>query len=72
MSFFCRLSRKHYWGIPHRNDEQLLVQVCYECGSEREAREIHKESIDLEPQKLAPLQTAPARPGVWRKLVAVK
>ena len=74
MSFFCRLSRKHYWSIPHRNDEQLLVHVCYECGEERAARELHKEAIDLEPQKLAPLQTqnAPARPGVLRKLVAVK
>ncbi len=41
MSFFCRLSRKHYWCTPHRSADGRLVQVCYECGSERPAREFH-------------------------------
>lgn len=35
MSFFCRLSRKHYWCIPHRSADKRLIQVCYECGAER-------------------------------------
>ena len=35
MSFFCRLSRKHYWCTPHRSADRRLVQVCYECGAER-------------------------------------
>jgi len=43
MSFFCRLSRKHYWCTPHRSADNRLIQVCYECGSERPARELHKE-----------------------------
>lgn len=26
----------HYWGIPHpRNNDNRLVQTCYECGAER-------------------------------------
>jgi hypothetical protein len=42
MSFFCRLSRKHYWCTPHRSAAHgRLVQVCYECGSERPASEFH-------------------------------
>jgi hypothetical protein len=43
MSFFCRLSRRHYWCTPHRSADNRLVQVCYECGAERPAREFHKE-----------------------------
>ena len=43
MSFFCRLSRKHYWCTPHRSADKRLVQVCYECGAERPAREFHDE-----------------------------
>ena len=43
MSFFCRLSRRHYWCTPHRSADNRLVQVCYECGSERPARELHSE-----------------------------
>jgi hypothetical protein len=43
MSFFCRLSRKHYWCIPHRSADNRLVQVCYECGAERPAREFNNE-----------------------------
>lgn len=41
MSIFCRLSRKHYWCTPHRSADKRLVQVCYECGAERAAREFH-------------------------------
>jgi hypothetical protein len=41
MSFFCRLSRKHYWCTPHRSADGRLIQYCYECGSERPAREFH-------------------------------
>jgi predicted nucleic acid-binding Zn-ribbon protein len=41
MSFFCRLSRKHYWCVPHRSADKRLVQVCYECGAERLAHEFH-------------------------------
>ena len=43
MSFFCRLSRRHYWCTPHRSADKRLVQVCYECGAERPAREIQDE-----------------------------
>jgi hypothetical protein len=43
MSFFCRLTRKHYWCVPHRTSDNKLVQVCYECGAERPARELHNE-----------------------------
>lgn len=41
MSLFCRLSRRHYWCTPHRSSDKRLVQVCYECGAERPAREFH-------------------------------
>ncbi len=44
MSFFCRLSRKHYWCVPHRSSDNRLVQVCYECGAERPAHEFHNET----------------------------
>jgi hypothetical protein len=40
MSFFCRLTRRHYWCTPHRSADRRLVQVCYECGAERPANEI--------------------------------
>lgn len=43
MSFFCRLSRRHYWCTPHRSADNRLIQVCYECGAERPARELHNE-----------------------------
>jgi hypothetical protein len=43
MSLFCRLSRRHYWSTPHRAEDRRLVQVCYECGAERPARELHNE-----------------------------
>jgi hypothetical protein len=43
MILFCWLSRRHYWCTPHRSAENRLVQVCYECGAERPARELHDE-----------------------------
>ena len=45
MTLFCKLSRRHYWSIPHRADDHRLVQVCYECGAERAARELHTEKL---------------------------
>ena len=46
MTLFCKLSRKHYWCIPHRSSvDHRLVQVCYECGAERPARELHTEDL---------------------------
>jgi len=49
MSFFCRLSGRHYWCTPHRSADHRLVQVCYECGAERPARELLD---DLAPERL--------------------
>lgn len=43
MTLFCWLSRRHYWCTPHRSTDNQLVQVCYECGAERPARELHDE-----------------------------
>jgi len=45
MTLFCKLSRKHYWCTPHRSEDKRLVQVCYECGAERLARELHTEEL---------------------------
>jgi hypothetical protein len=45
MTLFCKLSRRHYWCVPHRADDRRLVQVCYECGAERLARELHTEEL---------------------------
>ena len=29
----------HYWGVPHpRSVDNRLIQVCYECGAEREIK----------------------------------
>jgi hypothetical protein len=37
----------HYWGIPHRrSSDQHLIQICYECGAEREIK------IDLCPVRV--------------------
>lgn len=45
MSIFTILSNHtHYWGIPHeRPSDKRLIQICYECGAERELK------IDLNP-----------------------
>jgi hypothetical protein len=30
---------RHYWGIPHRRlTDNRMIQICYECGKEREIR----------------------------------
>jgi hypothetical protein len=30
---------RHYWGIPHRRAaDNRMIQICYECGKEREIR----------------------------------
>lgn len=32
-------NHSHYWGVPHpRTRDNRLVQVCYECGAEREVK----------------------------------
>ena len=44
MSFFCRLTRRHYWCTPHRSAaDNRLIQVCYECGAERLASDFSNE-----------------------------
>ena len=45
ISFFK--NHAHYWGVPHpRECDRNLIQVCYECGAERELR------IDLRPEQV--------------------
>ena len=54
MTLFCRLSGRHYWCTPHRSTDHRLIQVCYECGSERPARELANEvSTERASQTLA-------------------
>jgi hypothetical protein len=37
LAFFRNHS--HYWGVPHpRTIDNRLIQVCYECGAEREIK----------------------------------
>jgi len=37
MSIRDWLFHKHYWGSPHsRPSDQLIIQICYECGKQRE------------------------------------
>jgi hypothetical protein len=31
---FCR----HYWGVPHPDNEKRLVQTCYGCNSTRRVK----------------------------------
>lgn len=32
-------NHRHYWGVPHRRkSDGLLIQICYDCGSEREVK----------------------------------
>ena len=39
MSIRDWLYHRHYWGLPHkRQGDSRLVQVCYECGKEREVQ----------------------------------
>jgi hypothetical protein len=66
MSFFCRLTRKHYWCTPHRSADGRLVQFCYECGSERPAREFHD---DIASERLS-LRLASAKTEAKRMSVS--
>lgn len=71
MSIFCRLSGKHYWSVPHRETDRRLVQVCYECGSERTLREFHddiaterlNQSLSSARSEVAKLSTGPLMDG---------
>lgn len=72
MSFFCRLSRRHYWCTPHRSEDHRLIQVCYECGAERPVRELHKENIDDHFTKPVPAKPFAPRQSFLRKLAAIK
>ena len=39
MSIRDWLYHRHYWGIPHRRvTDNRMIQICYECGKEREVR----------------------------------
>jgi hypothetical protein len=43
----------HYWGVPHpRNEDNRLIQTCYECGAEREIK------IELRPSPYEGLAAA--------------
>jgi hypothetical protein len=45
MSIRDWLFHKHYWGSPHsRAGDQLIIQICYECGKQRELL------VDLRPK----------------------
>lgn len=68
MSLFCRLSRKHYWCTPHRSADDRLVQVCYECGAERRARELHTEIATEWPVQPAPQKAEQVRRAVPRAI----
>ena len=62
MSFFCRLSRKHYWCTPHRSADRRLVQVCYECGAERPSPEMKDDfAIERFNHSLASAKTEAAK-----------
>jgi len=42
---------RHYWGLPHKREgDSRLVQICYECGKEREVQ-MDLSSNDKEDQK---------------------
>jgi hypothetical protein len=67
MTLFCRLSRKHYWCTPHRSANNRLIQVCYECGAERPARELHDEiSAERVAHTVAAAKTGLARLSAQR------
>lgn len=72
MSFFCKLSRRHYWSIPHRSDDKQLVQVCYECGAQRTVVEVYNEKIDLNFVDPATTKSTNSKQSFIKKLVAVK
>jgi hypothetical protein len=44
-------NHSHYWGVPHaRSTDDRLIQVCYECGAERQVK------IELRP---SPIESTP-------------
>lgn len=44
-------SHTHYWGVPHaRKSDNCLIQVCYECGAEREVKVELRPSAFAQPQ----------------------
>ena len=82
MSFFCRLSRKHYWCTPHRSEDKRLVQVCYECGSERPVHDFQDDfaaerlnqallSARTEVAKLSSRRYSESSVSAGRELIAV-
>ena len=41
-------NHSHYWGVPHpRSTDDKIVQVCYECGAEREVKVQLRQSDDM-------------------------
>ena len=45
------LYHRHYWGLPHKREgDSRLVQICYECGKQREVQ-MDLSSNDREDQK---------------------
>ena len=42
-------NHSHYWGVPHtRITDNRLIQVCYECGAEREVKiELRPSSVEI-------------------------
>jgi hypothetical protein len=45
-------NHSHYWGVPHpRTTDNRIIQVCYECGSEREVKiELRPSPTVIQPQ----------------------
>lgn len=72
MSLFCKLSRRHYWSVPHRSDDNQLVQVCYECGAERSVCEVYKEVVELNFVDATNTKSASPKRSFIKKLVTVK
>lgn len=48
----------HYWGVPHeRPSDQRLIQICYECGAEREIKinlRPFKRTVEAETERRGP------------------
>jgi hypothetical protein len=38
MSILDFLYHRHYWSLPHRRDsDNRIIQICYDCGRERQS-----------------------------------
>ena len=71
MSIFCRLFGRHYFSVPHRSSEHRLVQICYECGSERQVAELQDEiSTEGLKQKIASARVTLASDAQQRSIDA--